>query len=550
MLLLSYWPGPILRWQTFALFDAIILLLALGMGWHSVSQKSPTIKELPLAEWPPLWAAVPRGWLLAALISLALVAGFLRLPNLHYSELQGDEARVLLRTAETIQGYDDALMTHKKGPAEILLPSSIYSLVNRINEASARLPFSLLNITGLFAIFLLGWRMFGAVAGWSAAMLLALDGYFIGFARIVQYQSIVFCLVVLTVLVLYRLVQSPRLLPNFLILAAIFLGTAMLAHYEGALAVVPGVFLLVMLWRSDLSLARIGRALLVPLLIGAAIIASFYIPFVLNPAFGVTYAYITVNRIGQTFPYNNLIDFAERTTLYSTTYSVALMVLATVAGLVRLYWQKLPRTAAWIAIVLLLLGMTLSIIRPAWLLIGGQDHTWLFFALAMVVAWLAPRVSLQERVVWLWFGTTMIFMLFFTLTPNTHVYGFIIGWALVVGMVVEVGYLTLMRRLNRPTVRRFGAATATLLVLLFANYATWYFVLTDLEVLRNWRTLRPPGYWISYEMPTNMSIFGFPLQNGWKAVGALYADGILDAPFALHGKEPVADRYTRRQRLL
>ncbi len=36
-------------------------------------------------------------------------------------------------------------------------------------------------------------------------MILALDGYFIGFARIVQYQSIVFCLVVLTVLVLYRL---------------------------------------------------------------------------------------------------------------------------------------------------------------------------------------------------------------------------------------------------------------------------------------------------------------------------------------------------------
>jgi hypothetical protein len=48
-------------------------------------------------------------------------------------------------------------------------------------------------------------------------------------------------------------------------------------------------------------------------------------------------------------------------------------------------------------------------------------------------------------------------------------------------------------------------------------------------------------------MPTNMSIFGFPLQNGWKAVGALYADGILDAPFTLHGKEPVADWYTRGQ---
>ncbi len=46
-------------------------------------------------------------------------------------------------------------------------------------------------------------------------------------------------------------------------------------------------------------------------------------------------------------------------------------------------------------------------------------------------------------------------------------------------------------------------------------------------------------------MPTRMSIFGFPLKNGWKAVGALYADGVLDAPFEVHGKEPVADWYTR-----
>jgi hypothetical protein len=112
-------------------------------------------------------------------------------------------------------------------------------------------------------------------------------------------------------------------------------------------------------------------------------------------------------------------------------------------------------------------------------------------------------------------------------------------------MVIEAGYGALARRVSRPALRLLGAATATLLVLIFANYATWYFVLTDLEVLRNWRILRPQGYWVSYAMPTNMSIFGFPLQNGWKAVGALYADGVLDAPFMLHGKEPVADWYTR-----
>jgi 4-amino-4-deoxy-L-arabinose transferase-like glycosyltransferase len=541
MLLLSYLPGPLLRWQTFVAFDLILLVLSLGVA---LRPRSVTI-DTSSAEWLPLWTTVPPSWFWAGMITLALVAAFLRLPNLNYSEFQGDETRALLRTAEMIQGYDDALMTHKKGPAEILLPGSIYSLVDRINEASARLPFSLLNLTGLFAIFLLGWRMFGAVAGWTAAMILALDGYFIGFARIVQYQSIVFCLVVLTVLVLYRLVRVPRLLPNYLTLAAIFLGTAMLAHYEGALAMIPGSFLLFMLWRRGIPLAQLGRAMIVPLLISAAILAAFYIPFVLHPAFGVTYAYITVNRIGTTFPYNNLVDFFERTTLYNTTYALVLLILITVVGLARLYWRALPRALAWVAVALLVGCMSLTFINPTWLTIGGHDQTWSFFVLALAVAWLAPQISLEERTVWLWFGVPAIFMLFFTLTPNTHVYGFIIGWSLVVGMVVEAAYQGLTRWFNVPVLRRAGAVTAALLILLFGNYATWYFVLTDMEVLRNWRILRPQGYWVSYDMPTNMSIFGFPLQNGWKAVGALYADGVLDAPFALHGKEPVADWYTR-----
>lgn len=88
------------------------------------------------------------------------------------------------------------------------LPTVIYSLTGRLNEQIARLPFALANLTALLALFLLGWRLIGALAGWTAAMLLALDGYLIAFARIVQYQSIVFLMSVLVVLLLHRLVQN------------------------------------------------------------------------------------------------------------------------------------------------------------------------------------------------------------------------------------------------------------------------------------------------------------------------------------------------------
>jgi hypothetical protein len=410
-------------------------------------------------------------------------------------------------------------------------------------------------------------------------MILALDGYFIGFARIVQYQSIVFCMAVLAVLAVYRLVRLPRQVAGYLTLAALFLATGLLAHYEGALAGLPVLYLLGVMFRdrqranglqltvdsqsnpsslrtssasevassqqSAVSSRTLARALVWPLLLGGALLGAFYVPFVLHPSFAVTYAYITVNRIGVTFPYNNLVDVFERTTLYSTSYYVALMVLCTLIGLIRIYRRALPDALGWVVTLLLVAGMALTIVHPAWLVVGEQDHTWAFFALALAAAWFLPRFPSEERLVWLWFGAPLLFMLFFTLTPNTHVYGFFIGWALVVGSVVGVGWQALAERVGLPAARWIGAATALLLVLLFGNYAFWYFVATEREVLRTWRDNRPQGYWVSYEMPTNMSIFGFPLKNGWKAVGALYADGVLDAPFALHGKEPVADWYTR-----
>ena len=556
MLLLSYLPGPITRVQTLLAFDGVILLLILALAWRgdAPGAVSDTVSDavsdagsdsVPDPAWLPVWQGVGRGWFIAGLLSLALVGGFMRLPNLGYSEFQGDETRALLRTAEAIQGYGDALMTHKKGPGEILLPGSLYVLVGQIHEAAARLPFTLLNLTGLFAIYLLGWRLFGPVAGWSAAMILALDGYFIGFGRIVQYQSMVFCLVVLTVLALYRLTRTQQGLVRYLTLAAIFLGTGLLAHYEAALATLPALYLLYRIWRGGVELGRLARAMIVPVLVGAAILVAFYVPFVLHPAFAVTYAYITVNRIGGEFPYNRLADFFERSALYSTTYYLLLMIALTVAGLIRIYRRNLPSLWAWIASALLVAGVALSFVRPSWLIVGGHDHTWAFFALTLAAAWFMPHFPPEERLVWLWFGAPMIFMLFFTLTPNTHVYGFIIAWSLVVGSVVEAGYRGLARRWGARPVRRLGLGLASILLLVFGNYATWYFVMTDLEVLRNWRTLRPAGYWVPYSMPTNMSIFGFPLTNGWKAIGVLYADGVLDAPFKLHGKEPVADWYTR-----
>ena len=87
----------------------------------------------------------------------------------------------------------------------------------------------------------------------------ALDGYFIGFARIVQYQSIVLLMSICALLVIVRLVQKPQALAPWLSMAALFIATGVLSHYEGVLVAIPAAYLLgVLCWRER---AR-GRALL------------------------------------------------------------------------------------------------------------------------------------------------------------------------------------------------------------------------------------------------------------------------------------------------
>lgn len=540
MLALSYLPGSIPAWLTLVAFDLLIAALGAAIILRAPPADHPV-------DWMPVWRDAPRNWFSVALVVLLLTAGLLRLTGLGYSEFQGDETRVLLRTAGALQGYEDALLTHHKGPGEILLPAAIYALTDRITETTARLPFTLLNLTGILAVFLLGWRLFGGVAGWCAAMILALDGYFIGFGRIVQYQSMVFCLGTLTVLVLHRLTRLPRRLPQYLTLAAILLSGALLAHYEAGLVALPAAYLLWRLWRQGIGVMRLARALVAPTLVGATVLAAFYLPFMLHPAFAVTYDYITVSRIGGEFPYNNLTDFFARTTLYSTTYYLLLMIAAAVTGLVLVYWRNLPRWAAWTASALLVGGVALTLARPAWLVIAGHDHTWAFFAAALLFAWLQPHFRPEARAIWLWFGAGMLLMLFFTHTPNTHVYGFILPWALLAGSVAGAGYGALAAQIGDRWAQRAGVGAAAFFTVVFGVYAFWYFAAVHVEALRTWRENRLPGYWVPYTMPTPHSIFGFPLQNGWKVVGVLYADGVLDAPFDLHGKEPVADWYTRGQ---
>ncbi len=538
MLLVSYLPGGPTQLVTLLAFDAVTLALAGWIWW----------RRRHVATGEPAWPRFTGDarWFWAGLLVLLTVGALFRFVGLAYSDYQGDEARAALRAAAVLQGYEDVLMLHKKGPTEILVPTVLYTLTGHLTEQTARLPFAIANLAALLAAFVLGWRLFRPLAGWIAALLLTLDGYFIGFAHIVQYQSVVFLTSLLVVLVLYRLYVKPVAAPRYLALAAILLATGMLSHYEGALAAIPAVFLLGLIfwdnrshWRALLGATAIAAG------VGAVVLGVFYVPFIFNERFAATYTYLTDRRIGGSPPYNNLNDVFLRTTLYSTTYAVLLLIGLTVLAVTRVFRQNFRPAVSWTISLMVVVFFGVTLFNPAWLTIGDKDWIVAPFALLFGLVVLLPRQRQENRTVWIWFSAVMILALFLTEKPRTHVYTFFMPWMLIAGEELSLLWLALRQRFGARAALLVGSGAAAILLLVFGYYAYAYFLSQD-EVMLDYFAKRPAGYAVVYDEPDNKARFGFPLNNGWKTIGELYRTGVLSGSFETNEKEAwVPAWYTR-----
>jgi hypothetical protein len=386
----------------------------------------------------------------------------------------------------------------------------------------------------------------GRWRGVSAGLLAALTGYFVAFARIVQYQSLVLLTVVLTMLVLWQMLAARGQLWRYLTVAALLLALGVLAHYEAVGILAPVLFIVWRLWRGGVTMTALLRELPLPLLTFAAPVLIFVVPFVQDPTFTAAYAYAVGYRVDAGgFPYNNLVDFFQRASLYGTAYYILLLTLLVFIALVGVYRRALPKAAAWLPTLLVGGGLLLTLVQPSWLRIGGVDHTWIFFALTVAFPLAAPRVPPAERLVWWWFAPLMVLALFIVQRPNSHVYTFFVPWVLLAAMVLAraAGWLGthVSPRAARATALVVGAA----LTLLFGFYLQRLFVHTGVEVLRLWSEQRPPGYWMPFDMPPEVAIFGFPHNSGWKVIGVQYADGEMEGNFLTNEKPEVVDWYTR-----
>ena len=273
----------------------------------------------------------------------------------------------------------------------------------------------------------------------------------------------------LTVDLLYRLWQRVREDPTgrhagvvgSLLLAALCAATGLLAHYEGVFALVPAAFLLWRIGRRVTARRAFWGGIAGALALGVAVVASFYVPFLLNPALSATVDRLGGDVVGTGASlYNHLEMFAGQGSFYTFAYLFALEIVVAVAALLAI----LLRGRRWFYGLLAAFALTVvlvTILAPQWLIWGGVDVTPFLVGAVLLLPVLAPPATFEERMVWSWLGVPFLAANFIIQDPNTHFYILDIPWLLIVGIALASGGTWVRRRWGRtPAALAAGVGAA------------------------------------------------------------------------------------------
>jgi hypothetical protein len=321
---------------------------------------------------------------------------------------------------------------------------------------------------------------------------------------------------------------------RYLILTALLLATALLAHYDGLAVLVPiGLLLLVLFWQQRRQPGGLLRSLAIAVGVAALLLATFYLPFVRHPSFQSTFYYVVYLRIGsnRVFPYNNLPELMQRNMVYNPWLWVWVcngMLAGALFWSYRQGWGQ--RWGNGLGLVALVVS-ALLLWRSDWLTINGGSYLCVPVLLALVLAWSAPQLTLEGRILWLWFGLPFWLSAFLMGAPGTHTYVYTVPGILLVSALVEPLWPTLQRLAGQRLSSGLAVVTVGVVGLLLGRYAYAYFVDHQTELLLAQQDAKSETANAADNRFEIDRLYGFPLANGWKVVGALYQAGVLQGDF-------------------
>ncbi len=536
-------PGEMTLVSSLLALDLVIALLLALTFVHGRGLYWPSIKLTPKRDF------------IYVLILLLLVS-FFRFASLGYSEYQGDETDVTWLAQAAIRGEDEAFFLHKKGPVELVTAAAFALLTGGFNELAIRFPFALASALAVMAAYLLARRMFGGNVALLGGALLAIEGVFLGFSRMVQYHGVVVLMLTLSVYCFYRVyelggspslrVEDKGLANRYQVLGALFFSLSLLAHYEAALMALVLAFLYFKRYGRRFVKEN-GPALLLSGGLCLVIPLAYYLPFALHPHFAQTLERYTQIRISlERGPYNNLGTYLPSYIFYNSVYYAAVMVLALFVAGVRALWNAMVRK--WVALALSLLfiaGFAGSVLFPSLFTVGGvRYHVFLFLPLWVAFA-LAGGMGTERQALFLWFLSYLIIYSFLLRVPGLHYYCLSPAWAILAALgLADLDDLVRGKKASREREVVPLALALALAFVVFAFYTSILFIRTDPEYALTYPQHRNPIYWNTHSDPPRR-FFGFPHKSGWKAIAYLYRTGQLKGSYRSNEKEEIPNWYIR-----
>lgn len=518
-----------------------------GVAWRRSQSSQPSAGGLG-------WQTVPLVWLA---VMLGTAATF-RMLHVHYSDYQGDEAGILFPAVAVLYGQLDAILTHTKGPGEILLLSGIGTLTGQFDELTTRLLYAFAGTVAVGLTMWLGTRLFDLRVGVIAGLLMAVEGVYISYARTAQYQSAVIMMITAAVLCYVVYHQTNGKSRGLHALGSFLLAMATLTHWEVALLMPLAAYLTVahLDWSAFKPREILRAALnvwLSPLVYGGLVL-TFYIPFLLHPEVSDTGVYLE-SRIGSGAipPFNNFYHFFyEKALKYNPAYQVilvnGLLVLAAIGALT----TALNRSYRWS-----LAAIGLPVLLGASLYLLGLDRlsagvvglaSGAFFAVVI----LAPRTPLADRVLYLWFAPALWIFLTLVARPGKHHYLFL-------SILLMLAGVTLIRLwdaarnhwpiLNLRLSQGLAAGVGLALGVIFAAHAVMLFLRSDNEFILSYPEHKSAFFPTDNLFPYDTRIgFGFPYRLGWQTIGALKQDGLLDGTWVANDDGNTLEWYMHGER--
>jgi 4-amino-4-deoxy-L-arabinose transferase-like glycosyltransferase len=148
-----------------------------------------------------------------------------------------------------------------------------------------RFPFALANTISVALFYLLVRQYFNTKIALYAALFMATNGLFVAFARIVQYPSITILATISALYFLTLAVFHSRWKTTGLYIGSIAAAISVLSHFDGFFVIPPAAYLIYHWFRrgGSESASPSYRWHLIPsIFIAATLVASFYIPYLLN----------------------------------------------------------------------------------------------------------------------------------------------------------------------------------------------------------------------------------------------------------------------------